>query len=324
MKNKNCSGAVPVKFQLSFLAPRFWGTWLLLGLLRLMMVLPRRWVMFLGARAGDYFRRSNRKRRRIAEVNFELCFPELTAEERNRLLVEHFHTHGRCMMDMGLALWGSEKRLKKLVQLEGFEEQRKLVAEKNVLAITWHLTTMELCGLLMTMAGSSVSMMKLLKNPLLNWVIARGRGHMSDLDLVPREAGIRPLIKGLKSGRQCILLPDEDFGFRGGDVVYVPFFGVPRAMLTTPGRIAKATGAVITVCATRLDPATGKYYGTFTPPLTEVKGDDPVADAKAICSAMESLIRQAPEQYLWTFRWFHSRPDGDESPYDPVFPVPAT
>ena len=321
MKNKKSSGAVPAKFELSFLAPRFWGTWLLLGFLRLMTVLPRSWVMFLGARFGDIFRCSNEKRRRIAEVNFELCFPEMSPEQRQALLVDHFRAYGRSLLDLGLTLWGSEKKLKKLVELEGFEEQQKLVAEKSVLAITWHQTTLELTGLLMTTAGPTVSMMKSLKNPLLTWVVARGRGHLSDLMLMNREAGIRPLIKGLKSGRQCILLPDEDFGFRGGDVVYVPFFGVPRAMVTTPGRIAKATGAAVTLCTSRLDPTTGKYICTFTPPLTEVKGEDPVADAKAICSAMETMIRKAPEQYLWTFRWFCSRPDGSESPYDPV---PAT
>ena len=37
-----------------------------------------------------------------------------------------------------------------------------------------------------------------------------------------------------------------------------------------------------------------------------------------ICDAMEALIRRAPAQYLWTFRWFQSRPDGNPGPYDPV------
>ncbi len=305
-------------FQWSFLGPRFWGIWILLGVLRLLTIAPRSWVMSWGALLGDAFRRYNGKRRRIVAVNFELCFPNLSDQEREKLLIEHFRAHGRGMLDMGLSLWGSKARLRRLVDLDGFDAHQQRVADSPVLAITWHLTTMELTGVLMTLAGPSVSMMKPLGNPLLTWIVARGRSHLSDLDLVFRDAGMRPLVRGLKGGRQCILLPDEDFGGRGADVVFVPFFGVPRAMVTTPGRIAKATGATVVVCAARLDPATGRYHCTFSPPLDGVNGDNPESDAAAICSAMEALIAQAPEQYLWTFRWFQSRPDGAPSPYDPV------
>jgi len=30
---------------------------------------------------------------------------------------------------------------------------------------------------------------------------------------------------------------------------------------------------------------------------------------------MEGLIRRAPAQYLWTFRWFKTRADGAPNPY---------
>jgi KDO2-lipid IV(A) lauroyltransferase len=33
-------------------------------------------------------------------------------------------------------------------------------------------------------------------------------------------------------------------------------------------------------------------------------------------AAFETVIRQAPEQYLWTLRWFRTRPNGESSPYD--------
>lgn len=305
----------PAEFHRSFLGPRYWGTWLLLGALRILGHLPRRWVMGLGALVGDLFRHGNKKRRLIAAVNLALCFPELSAAERQRLLKAHFRAHGRGIVDMGVTLWCSRRRLLELVDLEGFEKHRERVASGKVLAVTWHLTTLEITGLLMTLAGPSVSMMKPLDNALLTWAVARGRCRLSDLDLIVRDAGMRPLLKGLQDGRQCILVPDEDFGGRGAEVAYVPFFGVSRAMVTTPGRIARASGATVTVCATRLDPGTGRYVCTFGPPLDGVRGDDPQADAAAICEAMESLIRRAPEQYLWTFRWFQSRPDGGDSPY---------
>ncbi len=270
--------------------------------------------MLLGGLVGDLFRKWSRKRRHIAEINLALCFPHLNEVERQQLLVEHFRAHGRGIVDIGLTLWGSKRRILQLVDLEGLEEQCQRVASGKVLGITWHLSTLEMTGLMMTLAGPSVSMMKPLKNALLTWVIARGRGRWSDLDLVSRKAGLRPLLKGLQAGRQCILVPDEDFGGRGAEVVYVPFFGVPRAFLTTPGRIARASGAIVTISASRLDPHTGRYVCTFRP-LTGLQGKDPEVYAVAICKAMEDLIQQMPEQYLWTFRWFGSRPDGSGNPY---------
>lgn len=309
-----------LEFQWRYLGPKFWSTWILLGLLWLVMFLPRRWVMALGAWIGDQFRKRNKKRRRIAEINIALCFPELDPQQQQQLCIDHFRCYGRGLVDMGLSLWGSESRLRKLVSLEGFESHRKLVQTKNVLVVTWHLTTLEISANVLTLAGDSVSMMKPLSSPLLTWQIARGRRHLhaGDPILVTRSTGLRPLLRGLRDGRQCILLPDEDLGDQEAGYVFVPFFGVPRVNLTTPGRLAKSAGAAVVTCATRLNPETGKYVFTISPPLENIDGKDVESDAIAISQAMEQLIGQAPEQYMWTFRWFRTRPDGSDSPYDPV------
>lgn len=309
-----------LEFQWGFLGPKYWGAWLILGILWLIMYLPRRWTMRLGAWVGDQFHKRNPKRRRIAEINIALCFPELSPFKQERLCIEHFPAYGRSLVDMGLTLWGSEKKLLSLVTLEGFETHKRLVENQNVLVVTWHLTTLEISGIILSLAGDSVSMMKPLNNSLLTWQLARGRRHLhaGDPILVTRDAGLRPLLKGLRGGRQCILLPDEDLGEQQSEQVFVPFFGVPRANLTTPVRLAKSAGANVVTCATRLVRETGRYIFTVSPPLKELEGKDVASDAAAISRSMERLIQQAPEQYMWTFRWFRTRPDGEESPYDPV------
>ena len=120
----------------------------------------------------------------------------------------------------------------------------------------------------------------------------------------------------MRQGRQCLLFPDEDFGDDGQGTVFVPFFGVQRAMVTTPGRLARSAGARVVTCVTRLDPASGRYRCVFSAPLEDTGENDPPAVAKAISRSMERMLADAPEQYMWTFRWFQSRPDGAESPYE--------
>ena len=175
------------RFQWRFLGPSFWGSWLLLLLLRVMTWMPRRVVMAAGAWVGDQFRKRNRKRRRIVEVNMALCFPELEQNDRDRLVAEHFRAYGRSLMDMGLSLWGSEKRIRSLVDIEGLEAHCEAVKASNIMVVTWHLTTLEISGNMLSLSGPVVSMMNRMQNPLMTWLFARGRGHLTDVELVMRD-----------------------------------------------------------------------------------------------------------------------------------------
>ena len=51
------------------------------------------------------------------------------------------------------------------------------------------------------------------------------------------------------------------------------------------------------------------------PPLEDFPTGDPERDAASVNKARETLIRLAPEQYMWTLRWFRTRPEGETPPY---------
>ena len=282
------------------------------------MFVPRTWVMAFGGWLGDRFRKKNKKRRRIVEVNLELCFPEKTEEERRAMCEEHFRVYCRCLLDSGLALFSSESRVRKLISFEGMDHYQQMLADHKVITIGWHLTTMEFGNNILGLAGPAVSMMKPMKNPLLTWIFAYGRTRTTDTELVTRDRGMRSLLKGLKEGRQCVLFPDEDLAEGGPGSTFVPFFGVERSMVTTPGRLARSSHAKIVTCATRLDSKTGRYHFKFGAPIEDAAYDSPESMALAISRSMESLLQEMPEHYMWTFRWFKTRPDGAPSPYDPV------
>ena len=113
--------------------------------------------MKLGGWFGDRFRLKNRKRRRIVEVNLELCFPEKSEQERQEMCVEHFRVYCRCLLDSGLALFSSEARVRKLIKFEGLDNYRQMLADHKVITIGWHLTTMEFGNNILGMAGPAVS-----------------------------------------------------------------------------------------------------------------------------------------------------------------------
>ena len=60
-----------------FIHPRYWSTWLMLGFLWFSAQLPYKWQMRLGALLGYSMGKTMGLRRHFAEINIDLCFPEL-------------------------------------------------------------------------------------------------------------------------------------------------------------------------------------------------------------------------------------------------------
>ena len=307
------------RLQPRMLYPRYWSTWILLGSLWLVSWLPRGWIMGMGNWIGDRIRLSNRKRRGIVETNLRLCFPDLSDREREQMLVDHFRCYGCGLLDMGLIMMATRERIEKHSSVEGRENLVSNLDNPGVIMITFHTTTLDMCSSSMcssTMMADIpvVTMMKRDRNPVLNRFLYRARTRYSNARVYMRDQSLRGILKGMSEGRVCYIVPDEDFG-AGRHSVYAPFFGQPRAMLNIVSRFAARTGARVVPCLCRLDRSTGRYVTTLLPPLENFPGKSEVEDATRINQAMESLISKAPEQYLWTFRWFKTRPEGLDSPY---------
>ena len=63
---------------LNLAAPRYWHTWLGVGVMWVVAQLPLRLQFALGSAIGAVGFRFARARRHIARTNIALCFPELT------------------------------------------------------------------------------------------------------------------------------------------------------------------------------------------------------------------------------------------------------
>ena len=302
-------------FHYSFLHPKFWGVWLALCAVWLCAFLPRRLVYAVGAPLGSAFCAVNKKRRAIAAANLALCFPEQSEAWRRQLLREHFRAYGRAMLSMGLLWRGSDRRLDQLVRCSGVERLEKTArAGRKVILLAAHTITVEFTGIFLSRIGPTVVMMNPLKNPLLNWVMCRGRLRYDGAQLVTREHGLACLLRLLRAPG-CMFsyyTPDGDFGAEQS--VFVPFFSVPAATLPTLGRMARLANALVVPVFSRLAPD-GSYELTVHDALQNFPGDDEIENAARMNRALEQTIRAAPEQYMWTLRRFKTRPPGESPPY---------
>ncbi len=300
-----------LKLTKNSLAPRYWLSWLWLVFLRFTALLPLAWSRALGAGLGLLMMATNKKRRRIACINLEMCFPKLSLREREHLLRRHFIVSGQSYVDLAYLVWASERRILRMTHIRGLEHYHDLRG-RNVILLAPHCVGINFGGGVIARERAIFTMVKLQGNPVVNWLLNRAQTRFNSF-LLSRTQGLRPVIRGLKQGLVFHYSPDEDFGDRQS--VFVPFFGVPTATLTTLGRLAHLTNALVVPCFTRLLPGGRGYEVILKPPLEDFPNGDRVRDAARMNAVIEEGLRSMPEQYLWTFKLFKTRPGHAPSPY---------
>ena len=113
-------------------------------------------------------------------------------------------------------------------------------------------------------------------------------------------AGVRQMIRALRRGEAVGLLPDQVPP--DGMGVWAPFFGRPAYTMTLAARLVQQTGATpLLAWGERLPHGRGYalHFSAFDEPLAAVEAQ--AESAAAINRAMERLILQRPQQYLWGY-----------------------
>jgi Kdo2-lipid IVA lauroyltransferase/acyltransferase len=296
-----------------YLAPRYWGVWIGMGLLWSLLLLPQRLRVAIGARLGDLFYYSVKRPRYAAARNLELCFPELSAEQRHALLRRHFRAFGAAMMGVSLIWWAKAPRLRRLVRFRNREHyDQALAAGRKVILLAPHFLGLEVAGVFLAHERRIISMYKSPRNDLVDWLMRRSRLRFGGA-LFERDSHLKGLIRLIRAGYPFYYLPDQNPGDAAH--VFAPFFGVPTATLTALSRIARLTDALVIPCFTRLLPRGEGYELIFHAPLANFPSGDDLTDASAMNAAIEAGAREMPEQYMWTYKRFKQRPPGEPPLY---------
>ena len=254
------------------------------------------------------------RRRRITLVNLALCFPELTDPARRHLARAHFQMLARSILERGILWWGSPQRLSRLIRVEGEERIRALHdAGKPIILLAPHFVALDAGGIGIALRFDSLSIYSAQKNPVFDRLLLRGRSRFGKQLLLSRQDGARASIKAMRAGRPFYYLPDMDLGRR--DSIFSPFFGIQAATITGLSRLARAAGAVVIPCITRILPNGRGYVVELGEPWVDFPTDDVEADTRRMNAFIESAVRTMPEQYYWVHRRFKTRPAGEARYY---------
>jgi len=286
------------------LSPLHWPAWFGLGLLRLMLLLPFPLLVLIGRGMGRGIYWLAWRWRLFTYANLRRCFPEKSRREHKRLAKAHFEAVGVGIFELGLGWWASDRRLRRLVQVDGLGhlEQAKQQG-KGVLIMSAHFTSFEIGGRLLGLFTPFHLMYRPNKNPVLEYVVQRSRRRHFD-GIIPSNS-IRQLVQCLRQGHCVWYAPD--LGYTRQNHVRVPFFGRPAPTTTATSRIARSTGApVVPFYPERLSGGQGYKLHLLTA-LDNFPTDDPEADTARTNAVLEAQIRQMPEQYFWSFDRFKTK-----------------
>ena len=118
---KKSSAVFDTRFKGRLLLPRYWPTWLAIALSYLLFLLPVKLVDKWGAKLGDYVRKGNKKRLKIAETNVSLCYPDKTDKQLDDFVAQHFRAYGRSLLHYGFIFWASREAVEQRIELHGKE-----------------------------------------------------------------------------------------------------------------------------------------------------------------------------------------------------------
>ena len=277
-----------------------------MGFLRLVCMLPIGAVLAVGRVLGRLAHRLGGSRRAIVRRNIELCFPDLTSDERDALTSKHFQALGMMIVEMGLGRWAKVERLVPITTINGLEHaQPALDKGQGIILLSAHFTTLEISGRVLK-----------LRMPPFDGVYRKNRSDfVTELQRSGRERSventiekrdIKKMVRSLRAGRTVWYAPDQSYSRKGAEIV--DFFGVPSMHTTATSTLARlGKAAVIPYFPRRLK--NGHYEMTLLPALENFPSDDPVADTRRYVAILEDHIRSCPEQYFWIHRKFKDLPD---------------
>lgn len=250
-------------------------------------------------------------RRRVALVNWGLCFPQDTPWQRHRAVRTHFVQFAQAWLDRSWLWEAPGDVVRQRLRLVGHVDA--LEGHTPTLVFAPHFVGMDAgwIGLTLLQPRRCATLYAPQANAAVDGWMAQGRQRFGDPLVVAKWQGLKPLAAALREGMPFYLLPDMDHGL--ADSVWTPFFGTPVATLSSLSRFARLGRAQVVPVISCMTP-TG-YDIAVLPPWQHYPTDDVAADAARMNRELEALIATMPTQYYWVHKRFKTRPEGQPSVY---------
>jgi len=256
------------------------------------------------------------RKRRVTRINLRAVYPDMDTSQRNRIARASMTQYVRGVFEAGMLwYWPLDKVLglfDETDSLELYHEAER--AGSGVILAGAHAGAWELLGLFMQRYINGAILYKPGRHADVEEMLLEKR-RRAGARLVPAtSAGLRTMFKFLRSGKTIALLADQEPTL--GEGQFAPYFGIETLTGVLVPRMAQRTGA--TVLFVTCERVKGGRYRVHL-----FKADEAIYDkdmrvaTTTVNHGIEQCIEVATEQYLWAYKRFRNRPDGERSLYKP-------
>ena len=282
--------------------------------MRVLARLPLAWVRALGWLLGNVLYAVVVPRRRVVLTNLRLCFATWTESRRKQVARQHFVHFAQAWLDRGWLWHGSSETVRHRLRITGSTElfkgpepqQRLVIFAPHFVGLDagWTALTAQIDRHFATIYSHQ-------SNAQVDEWVLTGRKRFGKTKLFDRADGPKPIVKALRNGELLYLLPDMNYGLQ--ESVFVPFYGVPAATVTSLTRLARLGRARVVPVITRI--TREGYEVQVLPAWTDVPGLDVTADTALMNQRLQGYIDSMPAQYFWVHKRFKDRPEGEAAVY---------
>lgn len=268
--------------------------------------LPLAWVRALGWLLGWALYGLAAPRRRVAQTNLRLCFPEKSDAQIRVLTIRTFVHFAQAWLDRGWLWHGSPAVVRRRLTLSGAVNE--LQGREPVVIFAPHFVGLDAgwTALTQQLSRQFTTIYTNQADKVIDaWILA-GRQRFGAARLFGRVNGVKTIVAALRAGDPLYLLPDMNFGPE--DSVFVPFYGVSAATVPSLSRFAKLGRAKVVPVVTRM--TRRGYEVQVMPAWPGFPSDDVVADTALMNLRLQSFIDTMPDQYFWVHKRFKDRPPG--------------
>ncbi len=286
-------------------------TRVLLMLVEWTRFLPFRWVRALGTLLGLLLYLLVGSRRRVVQVNLQICFPHWSAAQVQRQTRRTFIYFAQAWLDRGWIWHGDPAIARKRIRLVGAVDE--FAGNAPTLVFAPHFIGMDAGWIALTqqLPRHFVTIYAAQTNKVVDDWILQGRKRFPNGEPVDRRDGFKPVLAAVKAGSPLCLLPDMNY--EPDDSVFVPFYGVQAATMPSLSRIARLGRAKVVAAIARITP--DGYEIEITPRWVDFPSKDLVEDTALMNLRLQDYIDKDPAQYYWVHKRFKDRPPGEKPPY---------
>jgi len=268
--------------------------------------IPRPLARLFSDFLGLVWFKADKRHRTIVQKNIHLSFGNAMTTPAVRTMARQiFKNVAGILFEIGWAYNLKESEFSRYFIFKGYEHlEEALKKKKGVLALTCHMGNWELLCQAISQTGlkNSILYRKLDFQPLDKFMLEIREQYGTTL--IPLKGASRRIDGLLAQGQVVGTLLDQNVDWYEG--CFVDFFGRPACTNRGVASLVIRTGApVVPMFISRQD---GKYIIEFLPEVPLILTGDTTKDLEIntqnYTSAIETMIRKCPDQWLWLHnRW---------------------